>query len=364
LAEFEARLLLAQGWVDLSLGRSEAGLEAFQASQRAADLLPGEGVKLHIEAGWGVIDAYRRLGRLKDAEAAHETTARLSETQPDLPKRFVAWNEANAMEFDFAVGRYSRVAARMEGAIRNCDRSFGPGSDLCRRVFIKSMQTKVRLGRQAVTPAEWSRLESIALDDTAPFQAFEATVVLFRAGEMAGGAGSRWQERMLVLTGPDSKSTLSPPFRAHVLALLADADLRADRAEAAAGRAHAAIAALGGKAAPPSRHTAYPRLLAGVAALRLGDASTGLSMMQQARDDAGRSLAPDHPFIALCDLTIAIAQYRDGDRLGALARWDGAGQRLRESFGPDSALYADYLRLRAEIDSGLLPKTGRVPFFA
>jgi serine/threonine protein kinase len=362
-AELEARWQVVKGWVDISLDRPEAARAAFEAASAAAVLVPRQGDRLRVEAGRGLVDALRRLGRLPEAEATLRSVSALAEAVPDLPKRFVAWNVSNEIEFEVSVGRFAKVARMMESKVEACDRNFGADSELCRRVFLRSVQTSVRLGRSQLGPDQLARVEAIARDGSFPFHAFEATVALARVRHATATATNAWAERLAELAEPGSDVRLSPLFQAHAFAVLAELDLRKDQPRLALARAERGLALLGGNKAKGSRHTAYLKAVAGISSLQLGDMAKAEALLSEALSESRATQAAEHPQIASIELDLALLRYRQGETEAALTIWDAALPRLAIALGDDSPGVRTARDMRTSLARGSLERSGPVKFF-
>lgn len=146
---------------------------------------------------------------------------------------------------------------------------------------------------------------------------------------------------------------MQPVFKAAALLALAEAELRAGRAEEGRRWAESAIRVLGGATSRGGglRLGAVGQMLIGVAFMQQGQYDDALKRLEGARVDFGKSFGPEHAATQLFALNNALALAGLNRVPEALEVVQHAEPVLRQAFGAEAPTYQVVLALMRRLQA-------------
>ena len=354
-AELNARLAEVAGWVALSSGEAARARSIFDAARRVAVGTLGADHLRSFALGQGLFRAERDLNHFDAAivlqDELRKTASRVRGLDPGEVGN-MDWESVNLL---FGAGRFAQALGLADAALPRCAEVLGAQEQSCRYLFLKRVQTLVRLGRIDTAAQALTRVQAMAADPTLPFLQIEALLLELRIRAMNPGAAElpALFERVRAFGESGSEVTMKPTFKVAALLALADQRLRMrdpDQARLWIEKAMALLAE-GGAQGSALRFAASGELLKGVAQLQQGRPEQALVALTAAKDRCAEVFGSGHAITQLYSLNVALALEQLDRSSEAVAIVRQAEPVLREALGADAPTYQELLSLLRRLES-------------
>ena len=354
-AELNARFAEVEGLIALKSGEAPRARDILLAGrQTAMQTLGGDHLRT-FKLGQALFRAERDLNHFDDALHLLEELQRSARRVPLLEPVEAGNMDWESVSLLSGAGRFAQALSLVNEALPRCVETLGAQEQSCRLMFLKRAQTLLRLGMVNRATQDIPRLQSMSQDATFPFVQVEALLTQFRLLSIAKDSPelSSMFERVRAFGQSGPEVAMQPVFKAAALLALAEAELRAGRAEEGRRWAESAIRVLGGATSRGGglRLGAVGQMLIGVAFMQQGQYDDALKRLEGARVDFGKSFGPEHAATQLFALNNALALAGLNRVPEALEVVQHAEPVLRQAFGAEAPTYQVVLALMRRLQA-------------
>lgn len=372
--ELAAYIELIQGWISGINFEGEAAKSAFATSLRLSSRTVGPTHDRAIEAMRGLVYAEKQLRQFDEALKHLDELGALMRSKPGIRPSVLVGLDMDRADILQHAGRFAENARHTAIVVPRCETLLGGNSESCRRLFLSSLQARMRSHVVPLDQSELARLEAIIADATSPAVQAEALQTSLRWESLLGESPKQQMlfDKVAALAHTEGSGSLNPAIKARACLLLAEsrlvrrdfsgADRLIDRVSDIWGRA--------GSGPMPAVLDAGSKALRTVSLLQQGRFEEALAQASAARQALTGILGKDHALAMIYSLNEASALEQLGRYGEALEVVRQAKPILERALDADSTtlkkLSAMHARLRAALDGtkqAALPQRSPTDFF-